>query len=389
MRDQALKDLLDLLNIDGPPGQEAEVAAFLRQALIEIGLTPTDIFIDRAQEQSEYGGDTGNLIARIDSKRSGPPLLFSTHMDTVPDAVGCQPRLDETNRRIVNDASGTALGGDNRTGCAALLHLARNLMCGDRDHRPLVLAFFIQEEVGLVGARGVDLEILGAPDMGFNIDGGRPDHFVTSVIGTQRFTIDISGLPAHAGSRPQEGVSAAVIAARALADLDRGGWHGKIVKDTNNGSANVGTLAGGQGTNVVMPTLHLLAEARSHDPAFRRHIIDTWKTAFTGAATEVANSAGQMGSVAFGPGPTYEAFALTDEEPVVQIALAAAKTCGMQAQTLSNDGGMDANWIVAHGINTVTFGAGQRQIHTADEWIDLDDFERACDLVLALVEQAG
>ena len=50
---------------------------------------------------------------------------------------------------------------------------------------------------------------------------------------------------------------------------------------------------------------------------------------------------------------------------------------------------MDANWIVAHGINTVTFGAGQRQVHTADEWIDLDDFERACDLVLALVGQAS
>lgn len=389
MHDQALKDLLDLLKIDGPPSQEAEVAAFLRQALIEIGLAPADIFIDRAQEQSEYGGDTGNLIARIDGKRPGPPLLFSTHMDTVPDAVGSQPRLDQTNRRIVNDASGTALGGDNRTGCAALLHLARNLMCGDRDHRPLVLAFFIQEEVGLVGARGVDLVLFGAPDMGFNIDGGRPDHFVTSVIGTQRFTIDISGLPAHAGSRPQEGVSAAVIAARALADLDRDGWHGKIGKDKNSGSANVGTLSGGQGTNIVMPTLHLLAEARAHDPAFRRHIIDTWKTAFSGAVTEVANSVGQMGSVSFGPGPTYEAFALTDEEPVVQIALAAAKACGIQAQTLSNDGGMDANWIVAHGINTVTFGAGQRQVHTADEWIDLDDFERACDLVLALVGQAS
>ena len=27
------------------------------------------------------------------------------------------------------------------------------------------------------------------------------------------------------------------------------------------------------------------------------------------------------------------------------------------------------------------------QVHSADEWIDLDDFERACDLVLALVEQ--
>ena len=45
---------------------------------------------------------------------------------------------------------------------------------------------------------------------------------------------------------------------------------------------------------------------------------------------------------------------------------------------------MDANWIVAHGIPAVTIGAGQRQVHTADEWIDLADFDKACALVVAL-----
>ena len=31
---------------------------------------------------------------------------------------------------------------------------------------------------------------------------------------------------------------------------------------------------------------------------------------------------------------------------------------------------MDANWIVGHGIPAITFGAGQRKVHTTDEWID-------------------
>jgi tripeptide aminopeptidase len=66
---------------------------------------------DRAQEQSEYGGEVGNLVVTLDGKQAGPHLMFSAHMDTVPDAVGCQPRLDCAQNRIVNDAEGKALGG--------------------------------------------------------------------------------------------------------------------------------------------------------------------------------------------------------------------------------------------------------------------------------------
>ena len=37
-----------------------------------------------------------------------------------------------------------------------------------------------------------------------------------------------------------------------------------------------------------------------------------------------------------------------------------------------------------HGIPTVTFGAGQNDIHTVDEWVDLDEFDRACALAVQL-----
>lgn len=109
----AIADLLNLLPIAGPPAQERQVAAFLRAKLLEMGIAADQIVHDNAQHQSEYGGQVGNLIVRLDGHRAGPRLLFSTHMDTVPNAVGCQPRLDTANQRIVNDAAGRALGGDN------------------------------------------------------------------------------------------------------------------------------------------------------------------------------------------------------------------------------------------------------------------------------------
>ena len=389
--DDTIDDLLALLPIPGPPAQEGEVAAWIRARLAAMGVPDGQMVHDRAQERSEYGGEVGNLIVHIPGRWYGPRLLFSTHMDTVPVAVGCRPRLEAEQGRIVNDAPGTALGGDNRLGCAALLHLARALLAREGDHPPVVLVFFVQEEVGLVGSRGLDLALLGdpLPEMCVNLDGGPADEFVTAVIGAQRFTIDVTGIAAHAGAHPADGLSAAVRASRAIARLDAEGWHGRIEKAEGVGSANVGIVQGGQGSNVVMPSLHILAEARAHDPLLRHRIIERWQQEFTRAAGGMSNSKGERGSIAFGPGPTYEAFALDESEPVVQRALAAAGRMGMAARLVSNDGGMDANRIVAHGIPALTVGVGQRSVHQPDEWIDLADFERVCELVVEMAAGVG
>lgn len=383
MNEQALDDLLTLLPIEGPPAHEAQVAAAIRRRLLDCGIPAAQIVHDAAHTQSEYGGEVGNLIARIDGHWPGPRLMFSTHMDTVPNAVGCLPRLERDRHRIVNDADGRALGGDNRLGCAALLDLARGLVERQGDHPPITLVFFVQEEVGLVGARGLDVRLLGdpMPAMCYNLDGGRADEVVTAVIGTERFTIDVTGIAAHAGAHPADGLSAGVIAAHAIAALDRAGWHGRIEKPEGVGSANLGIVNGGQGSNVVMPAMHILAEARAHDAAFRRRIIDAWQREFTQAAQTLTNGRGEQGAVRFGPGPTYEAFALADDEPTVQRLIQAAATCDIEAHLVSNDGGMDANWIVAHGIPAVTLGVGQRNVHMPAEWIDLDDFDRVCRLI--------
>jgi tripeptide aminopeptidase len=96
-------------------------------------------------------------------------------MATVPNAVGCLPRLELDGNRVVNDAEGRALGGDNRLGCASLLDLERELVKWKGDYPPITLVFFIQEEVGLAGARGLDLKLFGepTPTMCYNLDGAK------------------------------------------------------------------------------------------------------------------------------------------------------------------------------------------------------------------------
>jgi tripeptide aminopeptidase len=56
----------------------------------------------------------------------------------------------------------------------------------------------------------------------------------------------------------------------------------------------------------------------------------------------------------------------------------------MQPNLRISNGGLDANWMVRHGIPTVTIGAGQNNIHTVDEYVDLDEFAAGCRMTLVL-----
>lgn len=114
-RERALRELMELLNIEAGPAKEKPVAEWLRARFKSFGVKDSQVLVDEAQHQSEYGGDTGNVIVRFDGHGKGPRRLLSTHMDTVPLAVGAKPRLDGD--YIRNDAPGKALGGDNRLGC--------------------------------------------------------------------------------------------------------------------------------------------------------------------------------------------------------------------------------------------------------------------------------
>jgi tripeptide aminopeptidase len=70
--------------------------------------------------------------------------------------------------------------------------------------------------------------------------------------------------------------------------------------------------------------------------------------------------------------------------PVVKRAVAAVSAIGGTPAIRAANGGLDANWMVRHGVSTVTFGAGQNEPHTIDEWINLDEYDRACALAVQL-----
>jgi len=179
-------------------------------------------------------------------------------------------------------------------------------------------------------------------------------------------------------------VSAIAIAGLAIASLVRDGWHGLIQKGDHRGTSNIGVIRGGDATNVVTDHVDIRAEARSHDPKFRMEIVAAIRQAFENAAQSVRNVAGRAGSVQFDGRLDYEAFALPANEPCVLAAEAAVRAAGGESQRSISNGGLDANWMSARGIPTVTLGCGQADIHTTSERLDIGQFQLACRIGMLL-----
>ena len=152
---------------------------------------------------------------------------------------------------------------------------------------------------------------------------------------------------------------------------------------------HVGFLIGqgrpaGDATNVVTDYVHVRGESRSHDSKFFKEITKAYKVAFEKAAKRVKNSDGKSGRVKFKAETDYYPFRMKDSLPVVKKAVAAVSRIGATPTIRAANGGLDANWMVRHGVPTVTFGAGQNEPHTIDEWINLDEYDRACALAVQL-----
>ncbi|MGC3970056.1 MAG: M20/M25/M40 family metallo-hydrolase [Pirellulales bacterium] len=380
--DANLELVMRLMAVPGRSGEETAVAAMIQDELRQAGADMSLVRTDDTPERSPLGGQIGNLTFQLPGTVKGPRRLLVAHMDAVPLCVGSKPVRDGKTVRSADKSTG--LAADNRAGCATILSAARDILTKRLPHPPLTFLWCVQEEVGLFGARHGDLSLLGKPKLAFNWDGGPAEKLTIGATGAFRMKIAIQGLASHAGGAPEKGISAVTIAALAIADLQQAGWLGLIEKDGIRGTSNVGVVSGGAATNVVTDLVELRAECRAHDAKFRKRILKTFEEAFEKAAASVTNHEGRAGKVKFESRQDYESFLLRNEEPCVVEAERAVRMVGLNPIRAISNGGLDANWLSARGIPTVTLGCGQQNVHTTSERLDIAAFEHACRIALQL-----
>ncbi|MCS6949099.1 MAG: M20/M25/M40 family metallo-hydrolase [bacterium] len=368
-RQRLVDDFIALCRINSPPKQEAEIIEAVLPRLHRLGL---QVWRDDAGKQ--IGGNADNVIALLPANvPDAPPIFFSAHFDTVEPNPNVQIVVEDD---LIRTDGTSILGADNKAGLAPLLEAVECIVENGLPHGDIWLLLSVAEEIGLLGAKHLPLERVNAV-MGFVLDTGPPvGRVVVGAPTHDHLGVRVIGRAAHAGAAPEQGISAIVVAARAIARMRLG----RVDEET---TANIGAFHGGQATNVVCPEVEIRAEARSHNTekleAQLAHMIACFReeAEAMGAQVEIETSR------------HYEAYRLAEDAPVVQVARESALALGLPYQATLAGGGSDANVYNARGIPTVVLSTGMDMVHTHDERCRISDLEKTALWVLEIVRRVA
>jgi tripeptide aminopeptidase len=367
---ERLRELfLALASIASPSRCERAVADVVKGTLVEMGLTVSE---DGTGEV--IGGDCGNLVCTVGQSAKTPCVALGAHLDTVVPSGAIEPVLGSDGS--FRNTNGGILGADDKGAIAALLHATELILASGRPFPTYELFFTVSEENGLVGAKNLAAGALRSP-MAVVLDSSGPvGGIVTQAPSQKIIRARYRGKAAHAGLEPELGRSAIQAAARAVAAMKLG----RLDAET---TANIGTMHGGVATNIVPDACELAGECRGHDEGRLAEVAACMVDALQYAAGEAGVD------VDVDLIDEFRAFKLAADSAVVRLAWAAVSAAGLEPELQTAGGGSDANVLNAQGIPTVNLAAGMMRVHSAEEYLTLDELERLCRVALELVAAAG
>jgi tripeptide aminopeptidase len=368
-RDRVVNAFLRLAAINSPFRREKAVADVLEQELKALGF---DVVRDCAGEKVD--GDTGNVVATKKGKvADAVPIMLSAHMDTVMPTESWGYRIDGD---VIRSSGETILGADDKAGIAAIMEALTVIRDESIPHGDIQVVFSIGEEVGLYGAKYLDYDLISAK-CAFAFDGGRPlGYVVVSAPSHDNIIARIHGKAAHAGARPEDGISAIIVASKAIASMKLGRIDGET-------TANIGIISGGVARNIVPEYCEVKGEARSRDDGKLDAQVQHMLSAFRAAAAEMG------ATVDIAVERSYQTYRLSEDDEVVRIAAAGAREAGIEPELHKTGGGSDANIFNAKGIPTTVVGVGYENPHSVDEYIAMSDLVKSAEMAVGIIRAAA
>jgi len=338
----------NLCLINAPSLLESDCVAWTKRYLEQI--PGIEVFEDEGGKA--IGGNANNLIVKLPANKAGLPRIFlSAHFDTVEPTDGLI--ITERDGVFYSD-SDTILGSDDKGGMAPAIEVLHCFTESGDDHGDIYLLLSCAEEIGLLGAGALKIEDYDF-DFGFVLDTGPPvGSFVTRTATHDKLDIRILGKPAHAGKDPEKGINSIQVLARAVDGM-------KLGRIGPEATANLGSVHGGTGTNVVCAEVVVKAEARSTDVQELDAQVDHMIQRFEQAAREFG------AEVQIKHSRQYNSYSLPEDSPVVVIAQRASKVLGFDPVLRTTLGGSDANVYNAKGVPTIVVATAMDKIHTHDE----------------------
>lgn len=363
-KERLLNTFMDYVRIDSETKNEKAISEKIAQDLRDLGL---EVYIDNAGEK--IGSNGNNVYCFLEGSTDLEPVMFSAHMDTVTPGINIEPYIDGG---YIKSRGNTILGGDDKSGVAAIMEALRTIKENNLPHRPIEAIFSICEEGGLNGAKHADLSKIKSKSAIILDSGGGPETITIKAPGQTRIFAKIFGKASHAGVNPEDGISAVMAAAEAVTNM-------KLLRIDEETTANVGTLKAEGPTNIVSPLAEVVAEARSHSQEKldlqTNHMIECLKS-----------SAEKYGArLEYTIEECYSAYRLDENDELVETIASICRNMGKEVKKLPSGGGSDANIYNKNGIKSVTVGTGMELAHTIDERLNIEDFINASKVVFEVM----
>ena len=370
INEERLKNtFIKLVSVPCPSLNEKEEAALLIQKLKDLGMDPQ---VDDAGEKC--GGSTGNVWGFLQGNVPGAvSLFFEAHMDSVAPTTGTN--VIEKDGVLYSDGT-TTLGGDDKSGIAAVLEALQCIVENDLPHGDVQVCFTIAEETGSYGVRYMDETKIRA-DAGYCMDSnGHPGEIKNASPKAINVTLKVQGKSAHAGMEPEKGINAIMLAAEALHVLPA---YGRLDEET---TLSVDIISGGLASNIVPEFCELVIDMRCPDEEKLERLKEETVAVFRNAV-EAGGGTLEVESKNVAPGVN-----LNMEHATVKLAAAAAEKLGFPVSTEFTGGCSDANFLCGMGLPSVLLATGMDKIHTTEECLALEDLSNAARWVLGIITEA-
>ena len=365
--ERLVESFLKLAQINGPSRDERLVADFVQTELTKMGFT---VAFDEANKHT--GGNCGNLFAWWEGLDSHiPPLLFSTHLDTVMPTEGLKPIIRE---EIIYSDGTTILGADDRAALAAYLEAIHVIQENHTHCGPIELILTVSEQTSLYGSKNLDYtKVHSKTGYIFDSSGDVGQIILSGPYGAYLHWV-ITGKPAHLGLDAAEGVSAIVIAAEAISKMKLGQINEFTV-------ANIGTIQGGELGSIIPHKTKMTGEIRSYTLEGLQRQVQQMREAVETSAKKYG------GTVEVDQEKKYIGYDIPIDDKNTQVAIRAVERVGLKPFFVKTLGGADTNNFREHGVSVMTLGNGFCEIHSYNEHISIKNLVNTARLTVGLVEE--
>ena len=362
-KERLLHTFLDYVRISGESRHEGAFAARLKADLEALGL---EVYEDHSQAVT--GSEAGNLYATLPGNAPGEPLILCAHMDTVPPGNGVEPIVEDG---IIRSSGDTVLGGDDKGGVAGIMEAVQVILERDLPHPDIQIVFTVCEEIGLLGAKGLEYDRLIAKravifdsvdDVGKIVNRG-PGHC--------HLRATVIGRSAHAGMAPEEGVSAVQVLCEAVSNMN-------LLRIDPETTANIGSIHADYPPNIVPERAELFAECRSLTMEKLQAQAESMMACLDAACEKYG--ARWEGGIE----PCFTAFHIPEEDPFVQRVIDSCHEIGVEPRMAKTGGGSDAHVFNLHGIQALILSTGMDKVHTVREQLTVKNLEDTARWALAL-----